>query len=1178
MRCIGIRGFLAKSLPLMKSDERILHLPQPIIDGLREMIRRIRRLQWIKGSLLTLAAAVAAVLVLMALDAALSLESRPLRLGLSVAGLGATCWVAWSYWLRPLCRRISLTAVARWVEARHPELQERLSTAVELLDDRHANDGGSRELLEAVVQDAVADVGKLDPAQDLSPRRTRPAKWLAGTAVGVLLVITIIWPGKIPRLLARAVVPMADTGNAWADRLRVMTKSQVVAIGDPLVIEAALSGKAERVELHLTDTDDSPVVEMLQPDAAVLTEPGESGYALRTPAVLHSFTAKVVAGKAVSAAFTITALPRPEPGDWTLTYDYPDYTGLPDEVKTGASGEISALTGTKVSARTKLNRPATQASVKIGGMEVAEVAMNSDAAAPDVTWSTVLPPNLNALWSLDLKDENGITNLPMDLPIRSVTDLPPVITLETPVEDRMELRPTEKLPLTYFVKEDIGLSAVRIRIRVQDKPEFLLLPETLPDKSPDTPDEYRGTAVLDLTKVMVPDGQEIRVALMAADRLPQEMQGPQRAYSREIVIRLNRWSRPLVEKNFEDQHQELRKKMEEVKRELYAAKGRMNDKPDRLKQEEKLSENTLKEIEASTDHLQQADALLKELTQRMKQTAYARQTPAMEKMAKEMVQPAQANTREIPLNDQKEARAELAKDTKDLLENAIREMEQEQQQMEQSRQAVQQVAKLSDIAEQQQRLAAEATQAPAGSPQTAAPPPATPPADAAVQNRQTTASDPPTPANPADPAKTLPAPAAPTDDEQRKWLEEQRRVAQRARELMEQNKSSNPQATQEQMKQAAAQAAQLAAEAEALAQKETQLAGQMAAAGTPQVKRQTAAAQEQIARQAAALQEKAKDFQEQSSKQINQSTETQSAAFEAQSQLEEATTQAQEAGAALTAAPQEKPAAASAQGGKPDPSQPAAGTPVPEAGPSSLPANPALGSGTANNKASDQPADPASQPGSGGNPSPAETASSPTATPAVKGQQAAQASSESLMEAAESLKSLGTELNSLAGMLADHSNSLGEGAQQAGTAADQAAKPQNEQGKGPAMQQGAQAAQQAADQLAMAANTMLQAMSIPASAKSSPASASSQGEGKPQNGQPQPAQPGQEGKDGMQMDTATGLLPAELAKLGLTQDDWMKLKSSLKGVDSAGSPQVPAEYRDLVKAYFGALAKGNPAK
>ncbi len=1173
----------------MKNDERILELPQPIIDRLREVIARVRRLQWIKGSLLTLAAAVGAVLGVMAVDAAFSLEALPVRIALSSAALLFTAWVAWTWWVHPLSRKISLIAVARWVETRHPELQERISTAVELLGAGHdLQDQGSRELLQAVVQDAVADVGRMDPAQDLSNRRTRPAKWLAGSAVAALLALCAIWPGQIPRLLARAVAPMADVGNAWADRLRVITQSQVVAIGDPLSIEVALSGKQERVELHLTGPDGQPVVEMLQPDGSVAVQPGESGYTLRLPAVEQGFTAKVLAGKAVSAAFTITAVPRPASGDWTVTYDYPDYTGLQDEVKAKASGEIYALTGTKVTVQTLLNRPVAKASVRIGEADVPEVKLSQDPAAPAVEWSTVLTPGLEALWSLQLEDGDGIANRPVDLPVRSFADLPPVITLETPTEDRLELRPTEKVALTYSVKEDIGLSAVQIRIRPLDKPEYLLPPQALPDKLADSVDTWQGTAVLDLAKVLVPDGQEIRVCLMAADRVPPELQGPQRAYSREIVIRLNRWSRPQVEKNFEAQHEELRRKMDEVKRELQHAKGRLNDKPDRLKQDDKLSENTLKDIEASAGHMQEAESLLKELTERMKETAYARQTPALEEIAQQMVQPAQADARDIPLTDQKEARAALAKNARDLLENALKKIEQEQQQMEQDRKAVQQLAKLSDIAEQQQRLAEEAVAAATppvpGAHQTAVnPPPGTAPDPTAPDPTAPAPSD--APANQPPPGTAAsaeappPAPLSPTDEEQRQWLEEQRRVAQRAKELMEQNQNTNPTATQEQMKQASAQAAALAAEAEALANQEKQLASEMAAATTPESQQQTAAAQQQLAEQTAALQEKTKGFHEQATRQIDQSTGTQESAYQAQTQLKEATDQAKQSGKELAAAAHAKPAA-----------PPEAASPAPET--PSTPGQPDAPAGEKTGSASATPANgqesaaasPPAQAGVGSNPLPESAAGSEnqpspgSPPPAPAGQQAAQASGEALAQAAQSLKSLQQELNSLAGMMADHNNALNEGAQQAGTASDQAAKSQNEGGKAPSMQQGAEAAQQAADQLAMAANTAMQAMSIPASAKSSQSSASSKGKGKTQDGQPKPAEPGQEGKDGLQMDTASSLLPEELAKLGLTQDDWMKLKSALNGVDATRTEQIPAEYRELVKAYFGALAKGSPAK
>ncbi|RYD34559.1 MAG: hypothetical protein EOP86_10695, partial [Verrucomicrobiaceae bacterium] len=348
----------------MKSDERLHRLPQPIIDRLREVISRIRRLQWVRGGLTTAAAATGSLLAVMAADAAFSLEWLPLRLAASLAALGLTAWVAWTCWFRPLLRRISLTSVALWLESRHPELQERISTAVELMDERHGPpDEGSRELLEEVVRGAVADAAGLDPAEHLGPQRSRAAKRWAIAAAAVLVAVLAVWPHQASLLLVRAIAPLADVGNAWAGSIRVITQSQVLARGEPLAIEAAVSGKSDRVELRMTDAKGRTLVETLGADAAVEVREGEKGYALRLPSVTEGFTARIVSGKAVSPSFAITVMDRPQTGGMTLTYHFPDYMKRPDEVRANASGEIAAFAGTTVSISAPLNREVVKAEI-----------------------------------------------------------------------------------------------------------------------------------------------------------------------------------------------------------------------------------------------------------------------------------------------------------------------------------------------------------------------------------------------------------------------------------------------------------------------------------------------------------------------------------------------------------------------------------------------------------------------------------------------------------------------------------------------------------------------------------------------------------------------------------------------------------------------------------------------
>jgi len=113
-------------------------------------------------------------------------------------------------------------------------------------------------------------------------------------------------------------------------------------------------------------------------------------------------------------------------------------------------------------------------------------------------------------------------------------------------------------------------------------------------------------------------------------------------------------------------------------------------------------------------------------------------------------------------------------------------------------------------------------------------------------------------------------------------------------------------------------------------------------------------------------------------------------------------------------------------------------------------------------------------------------------------------------------------------------------------------------------------AQAAADALAQAARDTKRAM---------------QGNGPPQPGGPPtqaqagPPQPGTE--PGTQPDESSRLrqadpgVPPELAKLGISADDWEQIKSSLKAeVGGSAAVPLPEEYRDLVRKYFEQMTKG----
>ena len=162
------------------TDAKLRKLPQPIVDKLQSLINRARRLMLIRGLFATLAVALVCILVIMGIDATLTLFSDTIRWALSLTGLAITGLAAWYFLVRPLSRRLTLTRIARVIETRHPELQERISTAVELMNsDDPDSIRGSAELIDEVVNSAVIDVADVSPEKNSHrPEADVQCSWL----------------------------------------------------------------------------------------------------------------------------------------------------------------------------------------------------------------------------------------------------------------------------------------------------------------------------------------------------------------------------------------------------------------------------------------------------------------------------------------------------------------------------------------------------------------------------------------------------------------------------------------------------------------------------------------------------------------------------------------------------------------------------------------------------------------------------------------------------------------------------------------------------------------------------------------------------------------------------------------------------------------------------------------
>src|SRR5579883_3051852 len=126
-------------------------LPPGLRHQLTAASRRLRRLRFLRGlSLLTLVLVLGAGGALF-LDAWLDLP-RVLRMMLFTAWAGAAAGVALFDLLVPLCRPLDVEGLAAAIEARYPDLGERLTSTVELsgVQDQHH---GSRVFVDLLIRE-----------------------------------------------------------------------------------------------------------------------------------------------------------------------------------------------------------------------------------------------------------------------------------------------------------------------------------------------------------------------------------------------------------------------------------------------------------------------------------------------------------------------------------------------------------------------------------------------------------------------------------------------------------------------------------------------------------------------------------------------------------------------------------------------------------------------------------------------------------------------------------------------------------------------------------------------------------------------------------------------------------------------------------------------------------------
>ena len=682
-------------------------LPPSIARALQRLIRRVRRVILVRGLSAFVAAVLGSLLLIMAIDASIVLFSQWSRWVLTLSALAFSAGVAIWFLILPLARTITLTGIARFIETRHPELQERLSSAVELVTSKDAPEiRGSEALIGALAAEATQDADRVRPRTEFPLKSTRPFL-IAGVGIlAIFLAIIQLYPNA-SRLFQRAVAPYLNLPNISADMLRVIPGDTVLAEEQRLEVEVDVANQAvKRATLYKVLPDGSERGDVMTPLPPNAQE--ERRFTMVLPPANQSFRYRVHAGDALTRYYDVTVVPPPLVKRTDIEYRFPAYTGKEPAIETGGTGDIRAVAGTTATVSATINKRVKKAELRINGQPAPEQPIEVKASpegAPVCQFAIKLAPRMRGRWALVLTDDYGFTKSSAEHMIESLPDEPPTVKIVAPEQKKLRLKPTDQLPVGYVMSDDFGFRAAEFVVETDARKHIKVPVPVAPEKGKDRW-SAAGTAGMALAALPLDGARQFTFRLRAIDNLPPDLKGPQEGISELVTVELDVSAASYAAQMIDAEEEAIRKALEKILKELKTGKQDSVPLKETVAKAPALTETLLKRVGRMLEHLGVAKATTAELIAKVADGQFTGMLPKLNLLGAE-VGAANDRTGQVKLVDTPADRGTAATEADQHIDKAIELVLELLKQLKQMAEAAQLAQQLQDMAQQEAQLAAQ---------------------------------------------------------------------------------------------------------------------------------------------------------------------------------------------------------------------------------------------------------------------------------------------------------------------------------------------------------------------------------------------------------------------------------------------------------------------------------------
>ena len=357
-----------------------------------------------------------------------------------------------------LRRRYSPGRLARFLEERNPQLEQGLSTVVEIREGQAPADPELRRLLERDVRRKLFRVSQ--------PRFYDPRSSLLSLLTGAVSVLLFAYlffggPEAYRYSLDRLLGGWTADGTLPLYSIQVTPGSTTVAKHADVEIRAVLAGfESRRVSLLVRYGEDPSWEEVrMRPDA-------EAGgfvflfFDVRDPMVYY-----VEADGIRSETYSLEVSEIPRVNSLEVRLTYPKYTHLEPAVQTD-DGDIEALVGTTAHFRIESDQPIRGALLKLE--EGGSIKLDEDGAGG---YRGTLKITRSDYYLIHLQNQEGVWNPGTnEYVILAVEDQPPRIVFKQPGRDR-RVSNIEEVFMELQAGDDHGIRSLSLRYSVNGDAE-----------------------------------------------------------------------------------------------------------------------------------------------------------------------------------------------------------------------------------------------------------------------------------------------------------------------------------------------------------------------------------------------------------------------------------------------------------------------------------------------------------------------------------------------------------------------------------------------------------------------------------------------------------------------------------------------------------------------------------